>query len=183
MIYPTQIAECVAVIAREYPSPLSTRILEVLFTNPIRAKQLTVTPYFVCGFLMLTTGALIRKICYNALGKHFTYQLAIFKDHKLVTTGPYAIVRHPAYGGFFLATAGLVLVLLPPGGYLWESGMLSMRWIAFWWGMWTLVVVVMVDIATFKRIAGEEEVLRQNFGTDWEEWARKTPYKLIPYVY
>ncbi|RPD60600.1 hypothetical protein L226DRAFT_461548 [Lentinus tigrinus ALCF2SS1-7] len=183
MVYPSEIAECVAVIAREYPSPLSTRILSMLFKDPAAVDRLIIQPTFVAGFLMLTGGALIRKICYGKLGKHFTFQLAIFKDHQLVTTGPYAIVRHPAYTGFLLATIGMVLVLLAPGSYVQESGMLDTWWIALWWGMWTLVVVVMVDIATIKRVSGEEEVLKKTFGKEWEEWARRTPYKFVPYVY
>jgi len=31
----------------------------------------------------------------------FTYELSILKDHKLVTTGLYKLVRHPSYLGAF----------------------------------------------------------------------------------
>ena len=29
----------------------------------------------------------------------------------------------------------------------------------------------------------EDQVLRKEFGIEWEEWARKVPYKFIPYVF
>ena len=28
----------------------------------------------------------------------------------------------------------------------------------------------------------EDQVLRKEFGKEWEEWARKVPYKFIPYL-
>ena len=28
----------------------------------------------------------------------------------------------------------------------------------------------------------EDQVLRKEFGNEWEEWARKVPYSFIPYL-
>ncbi|TFK89231.1 ICMT-domain-containing protein [Polyporus arcularius HHB13444] len=182
IVYPLHAAECVAVLAREFPSPLSNRILAALFNDPSSVERLSIRPTFIAGVAMLAVGATIRKICYVKLGKFFTFELAVFKDHKLVTTGPYAIVRHPAYVGFHLAHTGLMLVLVLPGSYLWESGILETWWTALLMSLWLLVINA-VHIATVRRMKGEEEVMRKKFGAEWEEWARRTPYKLIPYVY
>lgn len=33
------------------------------------------------------------------------------------------------------------------------------------------------------RVPKEDEVLREKFGAEWEVYARRTPYRLIPYIY
>ena len=139
-------------------------------------------PTFVVGFFLLVVGGYLRQLCYDTLGRFFTYQLAIFKDHKLITTGPYAVVRHPAYIAFLLADNGLLLVHFGPGSYVWESGTLETPWKAALWGIWALLIIVL-QISTVMRIDREDAVMRKEFGREWEEWAKKTPYKLIPYVY
>ena len=29
----------------------------------------------------------------------------------------------------------------------------------------------------------EDQILRKEFGNEWEEWARQVPYKFIPYLF
>lgn len=29
----------------------------------------------------------------------------------------------------------------------------------------------------------EDEVWRNEFGNEWKEWAKKVPYRIVPYVY
>lgn len=38
---------------------------------------------------------LVRLASYHSLGQLFTFELSIQDKHKLVTSGPYNIVRHP----------------------------------------------------------------------------------------
>jgi protein-S-isoprenylcysteine O-methyltransferase Ste14 len=33
------------------------------------------------------------------------------------------------------------------------------------------------------RMSKEDDALRKTFGKQWEEWAKRVPYKLIPWVY
>ena len=49
------------------------------------------------------------------MGSHFTFELTLQKDHKLVTSGPYRIVRHPSYIGIYAFYLGSDLVYLVPG--------------------------------------------------------------------
>ena len=176
------LCEIIAVLAREFPSPLSDRILSALFRDPSRVENLAVSPTFVVAFLLLVLGAAWRKRCYDTLGRFFTFQLAVLKEHKLVTTGPYSVVRHPAYTAFIMTDVGCLMALLLPGSYIYESGMLEDLWVVAGLALWTMLHVA-IALTAVKRIPVEDEVLKKQFGTQWDDWARKTPYKLIPYVY
>lgn len=60
--------------------------------------------------------ALIRLACYRDLGQHLTYQLCKQKDHKLIATGPYSLVRHPRYAAciaHFFAAVYVTWLLVP----------------------------------------------------------------------
>ena len=35
----------------------------------------------------------------------------------------------------------------------------------------------------YARVNTEDAALREEFGEKWEEWAKRTPYKLVPWVY
>lgn len=182
IIYITHICEIAAIIAHEYPSPTSSRILSFLLDTPSSADRLAISPSFVVGFLFLLIGGGLRKACYDILGRFFTYQLGILKDHKLITTGPYSVVRHPAYTAFFIAVIGLLIIQLGPGSYLFESGAMTTRHGATLTLLWVLWVLLIVSTA-LRRPVQEDEVLRKQFGKEWDDWAKKTPYKLIPCVY
>ncbi len=103
-------------------------------------------------------------------------------NHQLVTSGPYAIVRHPSYTGWVLLMAGNFLLLTSEGSYfsaagLWES--IAGKAVA---GT-VMGYLSWVTIQLIKRTASEDEILRNEFGAQWDEWAKKTPYRLIPFVY
>ena len=132
------------------------------------------------------SGWAIRRSSYHALGHLFTFQLSIRKDHQLVTSGPYAVVRHPSYTGITMCMAGATISLLVPGSWIMEcSGALgtngrgalnlSMTFIGTFWGP--------IIFLLFKRMGKEDELLRQNFKEQWEAWRVRVPYKLIPGVY
>jgi protein-S-isoprenylcysteine O-methyltransferase Ste14 len=36
---------------------------------------------------------------------------------------------------------------------------------------------------SFSRISVEDAMLRARFGQEWEDWARRVPYKLVPYIW
>ena len=59
--------------------------------------NLEISSPFIIGSVLIYVATFIRVWCYEALGRHFTFHLAILKKHKLVTTGPYKYVRHPSY--------------------------------------------------------------------------------------
>ncbi|THU94588.1 hypothetical protein K435DRAFT_779340 [Dendrothele bispora CBS 962.96] len=70
------------------------------------------SPQLILGATMTLMGGLIRRASYKAMKELFTFQLSIRKEHRLVTSGPYAYVRHPSYTGALLAGSGAILSLV-----------------------------------------------------------------------
>ncbi|KAH6914444.1 hypothetical protein BKA70DRAFT_667068 [Coprinopsis sp. MPI-PUGE-AT-0042] len=145
-------------------------------------STIRITPSFLSGLAMVCSGALIRWLSYRALGRFFTYELTIKEDHKLVTTGPYAYVRHPGYSAILLVFTGTFLVFASPGSWIWESGFLSTNFGKPFLGTLSVVPLAITG-GLLNRMPKEDTILRKEFGGEWDKWARDVPYKLVPYVY
>ena len=146
------------------------------------SSPLRLTYTLAAGCLLGTAGGLIRMWCHRELGRLFTWQMAVRDDHKLVTTGPYAYVQHPSYIGWALMVAGNIMLVLNKGSYVMESGI----WDSAAGRVATSSVVVYISFVTyslFTRMRKESEVLYRRFGTEYEIYAKRTPYWLIPYIY
>ena len=96
------------------------------------------------------------------LGKQWALAARLVEGHTLIQDGPYRLVRNPIYTGMF--------------GMLLATGLAAGRWIPL------LVAMVLFAVGTYIRIRTEERLLRQAFGSEFEEYARKVP-ALIPGVY
>ncbi|EIW55737.1 ICMT-domain-containing protein [Trametes versicolor FP-101664 SS1] len=177
------VAEAVAVLAQAVPSSFSDSILSVLaLGSPVPTLSLQITPRYLLGAAIALIGGGVRVWAYRTLGRFFTWQLAVKSDHNLVTDGPYAWVRHPSYTGFVMAPIGNLIMATSAGAYFTEVG-----WRGTGWGKVYLAAVFgyigLVGVQVLTRVSKEDAVLRENFGEEWEAWAKKTPYRLIPYIY
>ncbi|KAI0335772.1 hypothetical protein GY45DRAFT_701929 [Cubamyces sp. BRFM 1775] len=174
--------EVVTILATCAPSYLADRMLPMLgWRSPASALGVHLTPTFLLGALLCGIGGIMRILCYRALGRHFTFELSLRKDHKLVTDGPYAIVRHPSYTALIMVTVGTLLCLTGSGSWLAESGVMSTlvgRLLVVAWA----AEVVWIPIVMILRVGTEDEILRKEFKEEWEAWSKRTPYKLIPGV-
>ena len=79
----------------------------------------------------------------------------------MVSTGPYAIVRHPLYAS--------VLIMLPAIALLLGS----------WYG---LAACVVLDAAIAFRTFMEDNELRRGL-EGYIEYATKVPYRLVPHIW
>ncbi|KAI0764662.1 hypothetical protein C8Q74DRAFT_1173734, partial [Fomes fomentarius] len=139
---------------------------------------------------LTAAGALLRLACFRALGALFTFELTIHPAHTLVTSGPYAHVRHPSYTGVFATLVGATGVMLAPGAWLREAwlaprirahalgALVAWAWVAFW-----LAKVAYAGRSTMRRVLTEDHELRRVFGPVWEEWAARVRWRLLPGVY
>lgn len=89
----------------------------------------------------------------RTLGKQWSLTARVLESHRLVTEGPYRLVRHPIY----TAMLGLLLA----------TGLALSRWEAL------LAAVVLYAIGTRIRIGVEERLLRETFGSAYDEYARQ----------
>ncbi|KAJ6554262.1 hypothetical protein B0H19DRAFT_948515 [Mycena capillaripes] len=136
-----------------------------------------ITPTFVLGAVLIIGGASIRFHCYRELGRHFTFALSLRDNHRLITTGPYAIVRHPSYAGGNMTLLGAVLTLLCDGSW-WFCGGCATVWgrvlaVAF-------IAATVLYVPAYVRGAKEDAYLRRFFGTEWERYAQRVQYGYIP---
>ncbi|THU98246.1 hypothetical protein K435DRAFT_753210 [Dendrothele bispora CBS 962.96] len=146
--------------------------------SPLSQTPLT----FYIGILCVATAASIRYSCYKAMGKQFTYEVTMFKDHHLVTTGPYSIVRHPSYIATPVHFLGICILWASKGSWVQESKLLNTLpgqvVVATWLLLYSRTIVTL-----FLRVGVEDELLRNKFGDEWIEWKRRVPFKLLPGVY
>ena len=148
----------------------------------VQSGGLRLTPLSVAGCVLGIAGGLLRTQCYHELGRLFTFELSIRDNHTLVTTGPYSIVRHPAYLGALLLFTGNVALLVSKGSWFMESGL----WDTVWGrgvACSALGSLLAIALGLFSRVDREDRMMRKEFGEEWEKWAKKTPYRLIPFLY
>ena len=98
----------------------------------------------------------------NTLGKEWSLTARLVEGHKLATSGPYAYVRHPIYSGML--------------GMLLATGLA----ISHWAGL--LAGLVVFFIGTIIRVRSEERLLREAFGEQFEDYARRVP-AIVPGLY
>jgi protein-S-isoprenylcysteine O-methyltransferase Ste14 len=96
-----------------------------------------------------------------SLGKYYSADVTLQKDHHLIKDGPYRFIRHPRYLGALLLGIGMTL--------------LFRSWIGF------ILIVPFTGVVLF-RIRDEEAFMRMEFGVDWDVYCGES-WRLIPYVY
>ncbi|GAA4312639.1 phosphatidylethanolamine N-methyltransferase family protein [Streptomyces venetus] len=70
--------------------------------------------WMLVPFALLTSGAALRLAAIRALGRFYSHRVRTVNDHRIADTGPYRVLRHPAYTGMLLAHTGLVSFFLNP---------------------------------------------------------------------
>jgi protein-S-isoprenylcysteine O-methyltransferase Ste14 len=112
--------------------------------------------------VLFVAGLILRWWAIITLGRFFTVDVAIEKDHELVERGPFRIVRHPSYAGVLLAFLGLALSLR--------------NWAAL------LVILLPIGAAFIHRMNVEEDALSRALGPRYAEYIQRTK-RLVPFVY
>lgn len=102
------------VLALQMPRAPHVRTVLAELCAEGQPQNIRATPLFFLGVLVTTVGAYIRWLCYRALGKMFTFEMSIRRDHRLIVDGPYSLVRHPGYTGILMTVTGIVMMYASP---------------------------------------------------------------------
>ena len=166
-------------VTKEFP--ISQYILEALVVGG-DAGRIRIEPLSLFATIVIVFASWIRKECYRRLGKLFTFELGIQADHKLVTTGPYAVVRHPSYTAGCLVSYGTICFHGSRGSWLRESGILDTT-IGTTLANAFMMLMLYFMILVKKRCEKEDKALKKKFGNQWDEWAQRVPYAALPGVF
>jgi protein-S-isoprenylcysteine O-methyltransferase Ste14 len=113
------------------------------------------------GAVLTATGLLFAVWARRHIGRNWSATVTIKAGHELVTSGPYALVRHPIYSGLLLAFAGTALAR----------------------GEWRgIVALFIVLLALWRKLRLEEHWMRERFGAPYDDYARRVK-ALIPFVF
>ena len=119
-------------------------------------------PMYVCllGNALVVIGFLLVFFVVKA-NTYAASTIQVAEDQMVISTGPYAFVRHPMYAGSFPTLIGTPLAL------------------GSWWGLSGLIVFVP---ALIWRLVDEESFLRKNL-PGYTEYTAKVRYRLVPSVW
>ena len=118
--------------------------------------------FALVGVFLFVAGLLLRWWAIITLGRFFTVDVTIEKDHELVERGPFRVVRHPSYTGVLLAFVGFALTLR--------------NWAAL------LIILLPIFAAFIRRMNVEEDALSRALGSRYADYMRRTK-RLVPFVY
>ena len=121
-------------------------------------------PWWGCvlGYTLLIIG-MVGVTWAESVNKFFEPSVRIQTDrgHKVIDTGPYAIVRHPGYVSGFLVFIGMPLSL---------------------GSMWASIPAILLCLIVVVRTILEDRTLRTEL-PGYEEYAQRVRYRLIPGIW
>jgi len=115
----------------------------------------------IFGVVIFVVFAWIQVKSFQNLKAFYTQDIAILKNHQLITTGMHKKIRHPQYISQVLSDLGLGLALL---------------------GYFVIPIVILVELPLFiLRAKKEDEMMNEYFGNKFEEY-KKTSGFIIPFI-
>lgn len=118
--------------------------------------------FSLAGVFLFVAGVGLRWWAIITLGRFFTVDVVVEKDHEVVERGPFHAVRHPSYAGVLLAFVGFALTLR--------------NWLA-------LFIILLPIFGVFlHRMKVEEQALSRALGARYTDYIKRTK-RLVPGVY
>ena len=118
--------------------------------------------FFTIGMALIAIGLTVRIHSILTLKQFFTYSVAKVENQKIIESGLYKFIRHPGYLGQFIIFIGISTSI---------SNWLSM-----------LLMMIPVTFGYIYRIKVEERFMRDQLGTDYLEYQKRTK-RIIPMIY
>jgi len=115
---------------------------------------------FWAGAAVTIAGLLFAVWAREHLGSNWSRSVTIKQGHELITTGPYAVVRHPIYTGILTGFLGMAIAISQVRGF---------------------IVFVLIFLVFWVKLRMEEQWMRSQFGEAYATYARQTA-ALAPYL-
>jgi len=147
-----------------YPILFSTITLVLLIISLFQIGTLEYKNEYqtlrIIGLLVYLVFSWVQIWATKTLGENYTQEIAIKKNHQLITDGPFKFVRHPQY---------LSQILLDIGG---AAATLS----------FILAPLALIQIPfLFLRASFEDKLLEKHFGENFKSYKKKSGM-IIPFV-
>jgi len=113
------------------------------------------------GVVLFALGGVVRLWPVFVLGRRFSGLVAIQPGHTLVTTGIYAMIRHPSYLGLMIGALGWALAFRSAVG---------------------VVLALLNLLPLLARIRAEERLLAHQFGAEYRAYRDRT-WRMVPGLY
>ena len=117
-------------------------------------------PFWI-GAAITVGGLLFAVWARRHLGRNWSNAVTIKQGHELITTGPYAWVRHPIYTGILAGFLGTAIALSQVRG---------------------IIGFVLIFLVLWAKLRIEEEWMRSQFGETYATYAHQTA-ALVPYLF
>jgi len=115
---------------------------------------------FWLGAALAVAGLLFAVWAREHLGRNWSRSVTIKQGHELITTGPYAVVRHPIYTGILTGFLGMAIAISQVRGFI----VFALIFLVFWF-----------------KFRMEEQWMRSQFGETYATYAQQTA-ALVPYL-
>jgi len=153
--------------------PASSRILRVVLfaaaivlfswhTVPVRWLRIQLWPQsyalYNAAIAMTVAGIAFAVWARVHLGANWSRSVTVKRDHQLITSGPYRLVRHPIYTGLLFGLLGAVVA---------EGQVRS------------LIALALIAWVLWRKLRLEEAWMREEFGDTYAEYSRRTA-ALVP---
>lgn len=112
----------------------------------------------VAGLAVFALGTAFRVATMLALGRMFSLRVSVARDHRLVTTGLYARVRHPSYTSVIVLCIGIALTFR---------------------SVFYVLLIPSMIFGLTRRMAVEERFMVEHFGEEYRAYMARTK-RLVP---
>jgi protein-S-isoprenylcysteine O-methyltransferase Ste14 len=114
------------------------------------------------GIVLIAIGIIMRFWAIKQLGKFFTVDVTIRKDHQLMQSGFYQYLRHPSYSSSLLSFIGMGLAV----------------------NSWLSLAIIFIPVlgSFIHRMNIEEKVLTEQFGKQYTDYMARTK-RIVPFIY
>ena len=115
----------------------------------------------MCGAIVSTSGVAFAIWARKTLGDNWSGNVTIKREHELIQSGPYKIVRHPIYTGFEICFLGAAVTIGQLKGF---------------------AALGIIFLNHLNKIKLEEKIMCEQFPEEYARYSKRVK-RLIPFIF